>query len=292
MSGQPSAGVREKLPETHQPPWQVQPGDLWQLGSHRLLCGDCTRPDDIARLMPPKEKADLLFTDPPYGVAYAGKSGLRQHLKRQPCGKPMSAPLLLGDDLGTEGTRRLVAAALTQAPLRPGAAFYLCTPSAQAQLAFFLALRDAGLTPRQSLVWVKHHFVLGRQDYQWRHESLLYGWKAGAAHSFYGGRAQDTVWEVPRPRPCAGHPTVKPVALVRRAIENSSRVGEIVYDGFGGSGSTLLACEETGRRCRMLEIEPRFCEVILNRWEEETRKRAHRVCETRQFTRTNSASLS
>ncbi len=270
MSGQRSAGIWAPVPamrEQH----RVQSGELWQLGPHRLLCGDCTRAENIARLMPQQEKADMLFTDPPYGVAYIGKDSLR---KRQSGRHPAS--LLRGDDLGAEGTRRLLAEALALAPLRPGAAFYLCTPSALAQIAFLLALEDAGLKPRQSLVWVKHHFVLGRQDYQWRHESLLYGWKEGAAHSFYGGRTQDTVWQIPRLRTTLAHPTVKPVALVRRAIENSSRVGEIAYDGFGGSGTTLLACEETGRRCRMLEIEPRFCEVILNRWEEATGKRACR----------------
>ena len=158
-----------------------------------------------------------------------------------------------------------------------GGAFYVCSPGGTGETLFRLALRDAHMPLKQSLVWVKHHFVLGRQDFQWRHETLLYGWKPGGTHYFSGGRTQTTVWEIARPLKSALHPTMKPLALVQKAIENSSREGEIVYDGFGGSGTTLLACEASERRCRMMEIEPHYCDVILARWEEVTGKQAIRL---------------
>ena len=181
---------------------------------------------------------------------------------------------ITGDNLGEHGTFDLVKRALQTAPLKPGGAFYICSAGGTNETLFRLALRDVELPLHQSLIWVKNHFVLSRHDYHWRHEVLLYGWKPGASHAWYGGRTQTTVWEIPRPQKSALHPTTKPLALVERAIRNSSQEGEIVFDGFGGSGTTLLVCEATGRQCRMVEIEPRYCEVILQRWEEATRRHA------------------
>jgi DNA modification methylase len=214
--------------------------------------------------MLPGEEADLVFTDPPYGVGYRG-----------------GAVPVAGDDLGAEGTRRLVAAALRVLPLRPLGAFYVCAPAGAAQTAFRLALSDAGLPLRQELVWVKEHFVLGHADYHWRHESILYGWKpagggdrgAKGRHHFYppgGRRTEDTVWHVARERVNASerpHPTMKPVALALRALMNSSRLGDVVFDGFGGAGATLLASEEAKRRCRLMELDPRHCDTVIGRWE-------------------------
>ena len=170
---------------------------------------------------------------------------------------------IVGDDLGEQGTYELLKRALLVAPLKPGGAFYVCSAGGTNETLFRLALRDAGLPMKQSIVWVKHHFVLGRSDFQWKHETLLYGWKPGAAHYFGGGRTQTTVWEYKRPIKSLHHPTMKPLPLVERAITLSSKEGEIVYDGFGGSGTTLLACEATGRTCRMMEIEPHYCDVIF-----------------------------
>ena len=253
-------------PASARTPHRVRNGDLWQLGNHRLLCGDCADPDAVARVMLPGEEADLLLTDPPYGVQLGASR------------KPGQLALPMeGDGLGEHGTYDLLRRARRLAPLRPGGAFYVCSPAGGNETVFRLALRDAGLPLRQSIVWAKQHFVLSRQDYQWKHESILYGWKPGAPHWFGGGRAQTTVWEIPRPVRSEQHPTMKPLELARRAIENSSKPGEVVFDGFGGSGTTLLACEVTGRACRMLEVEPRYCGVILERWEQAAGRQAVRL---------------
>jgi DNA modification methylase len=230
-------------------------GDLWILGDHRLLCGDATDRDDVIRLMN-GEEADLLVTDPPYGVEYVGKT--KQALTIQ------------NDRLGDNGTQALVAAALRGAPLKPGGSFYVCSPAGSSETVFRLALLDAGLELRQCLVWVKDQFVMGRQDYHWRHESILYGWKDGAAHRFVNDRTQDTVWEIDRPRRSAEHPTIKPIELVTRALRNSSRHGDLVLDLFGGSGTTLIACESLSRRGAMIELDPVYCDVAVARWEQFT----------------------
>ncbi len=230
----------------------VRPGELWALGRHRLLCGDATDPAAVARLLGDRP-ADLVWTDPPYSLAYTGKT--------------RRALTIANDDLGPDGTRALVASALRLAPLRPGGCFYLAAPTRPDLLAAFLgAVADAGLSARQTLVWVKDRFVLGHADYHSRHEAILYGWREGAAHRFSGGRAQDTVWEVPRPARSAEHPTMKPVELVERAVRNSSRPGGLVYDCFAGSGTTIIAAERAGRDGRAMEVDPRYAQVVLERW--------------------------
>jgi DNA modification methylase len=229
----------------------VRPGDLFELGRHRLLVGDATREANVRRLLG-AASVDLLVTDPPYGVGYRGKT--------------RRALTIANDDLGEEGTQRLVAEALRAAPLRPGGAFYVFAPGGALHLAFLLALRDAGLAVHQTLVWLKDQFVLGHADYHARHEPILYGWRPGAAHHFIADRTQDTVWEVPRPARNAEHPTMKPVALVERAIRNSSRPDETVYDPFVGSGTTLVAAEVAGRRAFAMEIDPAYAQVALERW--------------------------
>ena len=145
------------------------------------------------------------------------------------------------------------------------------------ETVFRMALEDAGLQLRQQLVWVKDVFVMGRQDYHWRHESVLYGWKDGAAHVFHGGRTQDTVWEIPRPRRSEDHPTTKPVELVLRALANSSSAGDLVYEPFAGSGTTLIAAEQTGRRCVALEIDPHYAQVAIERWASFTGQQPERI---------------
>lgn len=243
-------------------PTRVQRGDLWQLGRHRLLCGDSTNAEDVQRLMQ-GERADMVFTDPPYGVEYVGKT--------------KDALTIQNDALGDEGTYKLVKDAINAWPLREGGAFYVCSPPGNTETAFRLAIRDAGYQLRQCLVWCKNHFVMGRQDYHWRHESILYGWRDGAGHYFIDDRTQDTVWEIDRPAANPDHPTMKPVELIEKALNNSSLKHDCVFDGFGGSGSTLVACERTNRDCRTIELDPRYCDVILRRWEAETGQQAVKV---------------
>jgi site-specific DNA-methyltransferase (adenine-specific) len=229
----------------------VEPGDLWALGRHRLVCGDATDPAAVARLVG-QETVDLLWTDAPYGCAYTGKTA--------------AALTIANDDLGIEGTRRLVAGALRLVPLRPGGAFYLASPAGPGHLAFLLALADADLTVHQTLVWVKNALVLGHSDYSYRHEPIIYGWRSGAAHTFRADRREDSVWEIARPSRSEMHPTMKPVELVERAIRNSCVPGDTVADPFVGSGTTIIAAERTDRRCLAMEIDPRYAQVAIERW--------------------------
>lgn len=250
--------VEDEVPEPPKDP-KTKVGDMYVLGKHKLMCGDATKMDDVEKLMA-GELSDLVFTDPPYGVAYVGKT--KESLTIQ------------NDALGDEGTRQLVADSLKIAPMKSGACFYVCSPPGNTETAFRLAIQDSGLTLKQCIVWVKDHFVMGRQDYHWRHESILYGWREGAAHFYGGGRTQDTVWECKRPTVNKEHPTMKPIELVAKAIKNNTKGDDIVYDCFGGSGSTLVACEQLDRKCRTLEIDPRYCDVIVSRWEKLTGQKA------------------
>ena len=235
-------------------------GDLFALGDHRLMCGDSTNGEDVARLMGVSE-VDIVWTDPPYGIDYVGKT--KDHLRI--------------DNDKAWATRELVADSLRAAPLKPGGAFYIAAPSGDMETTFRRALEDIGFQLRQQIVWVKDVFVMGRQDYHWRHESILYGWRDGAAHHWAGGRAQDTVWEIPRPKRSESHPTMKPVELVGRSLENSSRLKDVVYDPFVGSGTTIMAAETLGRRCYAMEIDPRYVAVAIKRWEDFTGKTSERL---------------
>ncbi len=243
----------------------ARPGDLFVLGAHRLLCGDATSLTDVARLMDGR-RADLVFTDPPYNVDYTGKTA--------------DALKIANDTMDGRRFRSFLLAAFQVmfANAREGAPIYVCHADSEGY-KFRGALSDAGWLFKQCIVWVKDSFVMGRQDYHWRHEPLLYGWKPGAAHSWASDRTQDTVWEIPRPKRSTEHPTMKPVELVSRAIVNSSKPGDMVLDPFGGSGSTLIACEAEGRVCRTAELDPRYVDVIVERWETFTGRRAERVHE-------------
>jgi DNA modification methylase len=250
-------------------------GDVWLLGPHRLLCGDSTKPTDLERLMG-DDVADMVWTDPPYGVSYVGGTGLT----------------IDNDDLGVDELTEFLRAALGNAfaHCRPGGAWFVAGPGGPASLAFSVVLSELAVW-RQTLAWVKDQFVLGRSDYHGRHELLFYGWrldpstpppgvedlehlyygwKPGAAHQATPDRKQDTVWEYPRPRRNAEHPTMKPVGLVERAILNHTDAGAIVLDPFGGSGSTLIACHQAGRRARLVEFSPSYADVICRRFQELT----------------------
>lgn len=243
-------------PDAEEPPavpW-TQPGDLFELGPHRLICGDSTDPAVLERLMQ-GEKAALVITDPPYGVAYVGKS------------EELAADrkTIANDNLGLDGTRDLVARAAKAWPLRPGGVWYVCSPSGDMETAFRFGLVDAGERLRSAIAWVKNQFVLGHLDYHYQHETILYGWREGAGHFWCGSRSESSVWEIAKPSKSADHPTMKPIELLARAMRNSSVRGDVVFDGFGGSGQTLFAANGLGRRARLVELSPGFCDVIARR---------------------------
>lgn len=259
-------------------------GDIWILGEHRVICGSAADGADHQALLGDEEVA-CLFTDPPYGVSYVGGTD--------------EALTLEGDDLDPEQLHQLVRDALVEGGrrLRKGGAAYVCFAEGNGDL-FRRAYRDAGLLLKQTLVWVKNTFVVGRQDYQWQHEPILYGWKPGAAHHWHGGRTRSTVLDdevaldglrkaelvamleeirslstvlrEDKPARSKDHPTMKPVRLVTRCISPSSRKGEIVLDPFAGAGSTLIACHQTGRIARLIELDPRYVDVICRRYQEHT----------------------
>lgn len=238
----------------------TKPGDLWLMGRHRLLCGDGTRAEDVERLMD-GQKAAMVFTDPPYNVDYVGKT--KDALK------------IKNDSMSNEDFFRFLLGAyecmLTH--IEPGGAIYVCHADSEGT-NFRKALVEAGWLLKQCLIWVKSAFVMGRQDYHWQHEPILYGWAPGAAHQWHGDRKQSTVWNFDRPNRSEDHPTMKPVELVERALANSSVRGGKVLDLFGGSGTTLIACERNGRSAFLMELDPHYCDVIVRRWEEFTGKKA------------------
>lgn len=259
-------GVQAGLTDPDELPEQTeaitQPGDLWLLGHHRLLCADANCAEDLNRLMD-GTLADLLLTDPPYGVSYVGKTA--------------EALTIANDAMKGDEYRRFLTAAFTNGTthLRPGGSFYIWHADT-AGLPTRWACSDAGLTVRQCLIWIKNTMVLGRQDYQWRHEPCLHGWLDGATHTWLSDRTQTTVLQFDKPPRSAEHPTMKPVAMFAYLIGNSCRVGKIVLDLFAGSGTTLIAAEQTGRKAYLMELDPLYCDVIVERFEKFTGKKAER----------------
>jgi DNA modification methylase len=251
--------VEDEVPEPPADP-VTKPGDLWILGEHRVLCGDATRPGDVARVMA-GELADAWLTDPPYNVAYVGGT--------------KDALTIENDSMPDAEFRAFLRAAYQAAfaVLKPGGTFYIWHADSEG-FNFRGAAHDCGQRVRQCLIWVKDRLVLGRQDYQWKHEPCLYGWKDGAAHEWYSDRSQTTVLEFDRPTVNSDHPTMKPVALIAYLLGNSTAPRGVVFDGFLGSGTTLVAAEQLGRKCRGLELSPGYCDVIVKRWETLTGKTA------------------
>ena len=295
----------DQIPETDEETPDSRCGVVYRLGDHRLICGDATDVDDIRTLMN-RERADLWLTDPPYNVAIENSAGMtimndnmseadfEQFLKKSFC------------------------AAVTA--MKPGAVFYIFHADNYG-LAFRQAVNFAGLTVRQNLIWAKNGFTLGRQDYQWAHEACLYGWKSGAAHNWYNDRSQQTIINIDgqpfvqredgkyqlkvgnrffviepeavcveenttviaqnKPQKCDLHPTMKPVEMLIRLMKNSSQRGDIVFDDFGGSGSTLIAAEQIGRKARLMELDEHYVDVIRKRWAE---FKYGEGCDWRKFT--------
>lgn len=247
-------------------------GDVWMLGAHRVKCGSSTDPDDMADLLR-GGVADLIVTDPPYNVVLGqhDRPSEAKQLHRRTDGLVIANDSWDNDEDFIEFLRS--AFELGMDALKPGGAFYIWHADTQ-RMNFLKACERAGMTIRECLVWVKNVFTLGRQDYQWRHEPCLYGWKDGASHQWYSDRKQSTVLEFDKPSSNSEHPTMKPIPLIAYQIENSSKKGDLVLDMFGGSGSTLIACEKLGRKCVTMELDPHYCDVIISRWEEMTGQRA------------------
>ncbi|KKK70700.1 hypothetical protein LCGC14_2921330, partial [marine sediment metagenome] len=246
--------------------------DLWLLGDHRLLCGDATKLDDLKALMG-DERYSILVSDPPYGVSYSEKN---EFLNRYDKGNRVQKKIE-GDDQSPDQMAAFWKAAFST--IRPfagdGASFYITGPSGFLLLPLLIALRDSGFLQRQLLVWSKNNMVFGRSDYHYKHESILYGWVKGT-HRYYGPPNEVSVWEIERPSKSKLHPTMKPVWLFARAIRNSSKTAEIVLDPFLGSGTSMIAAEQLGRRCYGLEIDPAYCDVIVERWQKFTGQKAKR----------------
>ena len=243
----------DDVPEA--PPEPItKPGDLWILGNHRLLCGDSTDTVALERLMD-GVNADLWLTDPPYNVNYEGGTGLK----------------IQNDNMKDAEFRQFLKDVYIAANcfLRAGAAFYIWHADSEGY-NFRGAAVDVGWKVRQCLIWLKSSLVMGRQDYQWKHEPCLYGWTEGAAHTWHSDRKQTTILEFDKPSRNGEHPTMKPVELFEYQMANSTKPGDIVLDSFGGSGTTIIAAERINRKARLMELDPAYCDVIVKRWEDFT----------------------
>ncbi len=243
---------------------------------HRLLCGDSRNDQDMKRLMDGR-LADMVWTDPPYGVGIASRVGTDRGMSSSQA-RAEGHPGIANDDLDVPGLVAFLRGAfdLGLAACKPGAVWYVAAPHGPMGVAFSIVLHDLEIW-HSSLVWVKDVLVISRLDYHYRHEVFYYGWRPGAAHHAVPDRCQTSVFEFPRPKRSEDHPTMKPVELIRRHIENSSDPGQSVLDQFGGSGSTLIAAERTGRNAFLMELDPRFCDVVVRRWEEFTGRKAERI---------------
>lgn len=280
--------VEKELEEIKEPITKI--GDTWILGKHRLVCGDSTNKEAVEQLMNNRE-ADMVLTDPPYNVNVENSQGMK----------------IQNDNMDNKAFGEFLTRAFKNLSeiLKAGGAFYIWFASRE-HINFEKALNENGLKVRQEIIWNKNMFILGNQDYQWKHEPCLYGWKDGAAHYFIDDRTQATVIEdkhqdfrklkkeelvkmleeiyadkisttiIEENKPTINdlHPTMKPIKLLSRLIKNSSRIDECVVDLFGGSGSTLIACEQLSRPCYMMELDPKYCDVIVKRWETLTGKKA------------------
>lgn len=259
----------EAVDDDFEEPEDIEPtakrGQVYRLGNQLLMCGDSTNENDVKKLMG-GEQADLLITDPPYNVAYEGKTAEKLKIEN--------------DSMDSNSFYDFLHAAFTSAVnnMKPGAAFYIWYASSSVS-EFCAAAKDAGLLVKQELIWNKNVMVLGRQDYQWKHEPCLYGWKDGGSHHWYSDRKQTTVLDFDKPVASHLHPTMKPIPLFDYQIKNSSKPGDRVLDIFGGSGTTLMACQQNGRKSYTMEYDPHYVDVIIKRWEDFTGEKAELISE-------------
>ncbi len=246
-------------------------GDIWQLGRHRLMCGDSTDASQVAKLLG-GTNIQLYLTDPPYNVAY-GYDGAATEGHRK------DGLVVLNDKMDNDKFEEFLTNAFNaaNANMEKGASFYIFHSDGYSYWFRKALINTVDLELRENLIWVKNSMVLGRQDYQWRHEPCLYGWKKGSSHNWFSDRKQTTVMEFDRPTKSVEHPTMKPIPLFAYLIQNSSQEGWNVYDSFGGSGTTIMACEQLGRNGFSMELDPHYCDVIINRWETYTGKKAEKI---------------
>lgn len=246
-------------------------GDIWQLGRHRLMCGDSTDASQVAKLLG-GTNIQLYLTDPPYNVAY-GYDGTPKEGHRK------DGLVVLNDKMDNDKFEEFLTNAFNaaNANMEKGASFYIFHSDGYSYWFRKALINTVDLELRENLIWVKNSMVLGRQDYQWRHEPCLYGWKKGASHNWFSDRKQTTVMEFDRPTKSVEHPTMKPIPLFAYLIQNSSQEGWNVYDSFGGSGTTVMACEQLDRNGFLMELDPHYCDVIINRWETYTGKKAEKI---------------
>ena len=254
----------DAVPEMPEEPVS-KPGDVWRLGPHRLVCGDATAAEAYAQLFPDGERADMVFTDPPYNVNYANSAKDKLRGKHRP---------ILNDALGA-GFHDFLYDALSLLVAHTRGAIYVAMSSSELD-TLQAAFRSAGGHWSTFIIWAKNTFTLGRADYQRQYEPILYGWPEGAERHWCGDRDQGDVWQIKKPQKNDLHPTMKPVELVERAIRNSSRPGDVVLDPFGGSGTTLIAAEKSGRVARLIELDPKYADVIVRRWQDWTGKQTTR----------------
>mgnify|MGYP000979015258 CR=1 FL=1 len=269
---EPAAGLTDEdaVPEVPEAAITV-PGDVWILGEHRLLCGDATQMADIEKVVD-GGLVDMVWTDPPYGVNYGSsmKDTLRNKHRK-----------IANDNLGERFGPFLHDACINMLAVTKGA-IYICMSSSELH-TLHQAFTEAGGHWSTFIIWAKNTFTMGRADYQRQYEPMLYGWKEGTDHYWCGARDQGDVWFVKKPVRNDLHPTCKPVELIERALHNSSKTRDTVLDLFGGSGSTLVACERTGRQARLIELEPTYCDVIVRRWQEHTGREATLQTDGRAF---------
>jgi len=260
----PTEGLtdEDEVPEVPEEP-KTKPGDIYRLGKHRLMCGDSTSIDALEKLCD-GQLVDMWLTDPPYNVAYEGKT--------------KDALTIKNDSMEDDQFRQFLRDSYTAADMvmKPGAVFYIWHADSEGY-NFRGAAKDAGWTVRQCLIWKKSTMVMGRQDYHWKHEPCLYGWKEGSGHLWASDRKQTTILEFDKPSRNGEHPTMKPVGLFEYQMLNNTKGGDIVLDSFGGSGTTLIAAEKNGRIARLMELDPKYCDVIVKRWEDFTGQKAELV---------------
>jgi DNA modification methylase len=267
----PGLADEDEVPEP--PPDPVtKPGDVWIMGNHRLMCGDSTRIDALETLTK-GQPVDMWLTDPPYNVDMTSKNEMLQ--KAGKARKDTASFGIENDAMGDEEFRHFLRDCYSAADtaMKPGAVFYIWHADSEGY-NFRGAAQDVGWTVRQCLIWKKSVFAIGRSDYHWKHEPCLYGWKDGAAHLWVSDRKQTTVLEFDKPSRSGEHPTMKPVELFEYQMLNNTKKGDVVLDSFGGSGTTLIAAQKNGRCARLMELDPKYCDVIVKRWQDYTGKKA------------------
>lgn len=247
-------------------------GDIYQLGEHRLMCGDSTHAEDFEKLMD-GDLADLVFTDPPYGVSIGTKNEVLNSVQKAGC----CTENIKNDTLTEEELYPVLVMAMTniRKNCKDDASYYVTSPQGGSLGLMMMMMKDAGLEVRHMLIWEKNSatFSLGRLDYDYQHEPIFYTWTK-SHHNYRNGENRTTIWKYDKPRKCDLHPTMKPVELVANAIMDGTMEGDIVLDGFGGSGTTLIASEQTKRKARLMELDPHYVDVIIDRWEKLTGKKA------------------